>query len=104
MRGAGSVHPGAIVTPFPGIGAIGRNTGHIIHPGGILADDSALMVTGRGVESPVVLRRLSRSVCAFLGFDSARSGDQAPLRLTMALCFLTRSGSSRVPSPGPFSG
>jgi hypothetical protein len=58
IRGAGSVHPGAIVAPFPGIGAIGRNTGHIIHPGGILADNFALMVTGASVETPEVLRRL----------------------------------------------
>jgi hypothetical protein len=34
--GAGSVHPGSIVAPFPGIGVIGRNTGHIIHPQEIL--------------------------------------------------------------------
>lgn len=37
---------------------VGRNTGYIIHPEEILADNFALMVTGRSVESPEVLRKL----------------------------------------------
>jgi hypothetical protein len=36
----------------------GRNTGYTIHPEEILADNFALMVTVRSVESPEVLRRL----------------------------------------------
>jgi hypothetical protein len=37
---------------------VGRNTGYIIHPEEILADNFSLMVTGRSVESPEVLRKL----------------------------------------------
>jgi hypothetical protein len=37
---------------------VGSNTGYIIHPEEILADNFALMVTGRSVESPEVLRKL----------------------------------------------
>ncbi|HKQ25405.1 MAG TPA: hypothetical protein VJT81_13265 [Burkholderiales bacterium] len=37
---------------------VGSNTGYIIHPDEILADNFALMVTGRTVESPEVLRKL----------------------------------------------
>jgi len=37
---------------------VGRNTGYIIHPEEILADNFALMVTGRSAESPEVLRKL----------------------------------------------
>jgi hypothetical protein len=81
---------------------VGRNTGYIIHPEEILADNFALMLTGRSVENPEVLRKL-REIFPRRK-DAARSGGQAPLRLTMAPLRLTKSGSSRVPSPGPFSG
>jgi len=37
---------------------VGRNTAYIIHPEEILADNFALMLTGRSVESPDVLRKL----------------------------------------------
>ena len=37
---------------------VGGNTGYIIHPEEILADNFSLMVTGRSVESPEVLRKL----------------------------------------------
>jgi hypothetical protein len=37
---------------------VGRNTGYIIHPEEILADNFALMLTGRSVENPEVLRKL----------------------------------------------
>ena len=37
---------------------VGRNTGYIIHPEEILADNFALMLTGRNGESPEVLRKL----------------------------------------------
>ncbi len=37
---------------------VGRNTGYIIHPEEILADNFALLVTGRSVESPEVLGKL----------------------------------------------
>jgi hypothetical protein len=37
---------------------IGGNTRYVIHPEEILADNFALMVTGRSVESPEVLRKL----------------------------------------------
>lgn len=37
---------------------VGRNTAYIIHPEEILADNFALMVTGRSVESPELLRKL----------------------------------------------
>jgi hypothetical protein len=37
---------------------VGRNTGYIIHPEEILADNFALLLTGRSGESPEVLRKL----------------------------------------------
>ena len=37
---------------------VGRNTGYIIHPEEILADNFALMLTSRSGESPEVLRKL----------------------------------------------
>jgi hypothetical protein len=39
---------------------VGRNTGYIIHPEEILADNFALLVTGRSGESPEVLRQLRK--------------------------------------------
>jgi hypothetical protein len=37
---------------------VGRNTGYIIHPEEILADNFSLMVTGRSAESPEILCKL----------------------------------------------
>ena len=54
---------------------VGRNTGYIIHPEEILADNFALMVTGRSVESPEVLRKLRG---LFPRAQFRRSGAAAP--------------------------
>ena len=49
------------ITDVSGFSAqVGRNTGYIIHPEEILADNFALMVTGHSVESPEVLHKLRK--------------------------------------------
>jgi hypothetical protein len=73
----------------------GRNTAYIIHPEEILADNFALMLSGKSVDSPEILTRLRQA------FDAGRvSGRVAPWTLFRTAC-TPAPAPANAPAPWP---